>query len=58
MFITDIWFRAIATTKKIFFIFNIPPQLPFLRQTNPLGQSPAVPAGFPFPNEPAVSIIT
>ena len=28
----------------------IPPQLPFLRHTNPLGQSPGVPPGFPFPS--------
>ena len=54
MFMTDVISKS--NDKKIFSIFNIPPQLPFLRQTNPCGQSPAVPAGFPFPIEPAVSI--
>ena len=29
----------------------LPPQLPFLRQTKPLGQSPGVPPAFPFPNK-------
>jgi len=33
----------------------IPPQLPLLRHTNPAGQSPSLPAGFPFPSDPGVA---
>ena len=33
----------------------IPPQLPLLRHTNPMGQSPSLPAEFPFPSDPGVA---
>ena len=33
----------------------IPPQLPRLRHTNPMGQSPSLPAEFPFPSDPGVA---